>query len=104
MERAKRKFNIRAGIKTIRDWTGIYDYNKIGGVRITEDVVLEIEYYGDELTAVFRKGGHVYTYPLAEVEEIVNRLHDSGAEVIDYTVDGVYTVYSQEEDYDERRY
>lgn len=69
---------------------------------MTEDVLIEIDFFGDELTAVFHKDGHIYTYPLAEVEAIVNRLHNSGAEVIDRTVEGDYTVYSQEEDYEPR--
>ena len=64
---------------------------------MTDDVTIEIEYYGDELNAVFHKGDKVYIYPLDEVAEIVNRLYESGALVIDNTVEGDYTVYYQGE-------
>lgn len=66
-------------------------------IEITEDIQIEIDYYGDELNAVFRKGDKVYIYPLDEVAEIVNRLYESGALVIDNTVEGDYTVYYQGE-------
>ena len=56
------------------------------------DMVIEIDYYGDELNAVFKKGGHIYIYPMVEVEAVVNKLREAGVEVIDKTV------YSQEEE------
>ncbi len=55
------------------------------------DVIIEIDYYGDELNAVFRKGGRIYIYPLEEVQTLVDILSNGGAEVIDKTV------YSQNE-------
>ena len=55
-------------------------------------MVIELDYYGDELNAVFYKGGKVYIYPMDEVESVVNKLRSAGVEVIDKTV------YSQEEE------
>lgn len=56
------------------------------------DMVIEIDYFGSELNAVFKKGGHVYVYPMDEVRDVVDRLEAAGVEVIDKTV------YSQEEE------
>lgn len=55
------------------------------------DVWIEIDYFGDELNAVFHKEGQVNVYPLDEVRNVVERLEAGGAEVIDKTV------YSQTE-------
>ena len=66
----------------------------------TGDVTVEIIHAGDEIDAVFKKDGHVYVYPLDEVRDVVGRLEASGADIVDRTVDGVYTVYSQEEYYE----
>ena len=66
------------------------------------DIVLEIDYFGDELNVVVRKGGHVYIYPM----------DGAGAQILDnLLVDGVtlknktnMTVYSQKDDYTQEEY
>lgn len=51
----------------------------------TGDVEVEIEVFGDEVDAVFKKGGKVYIY----------EINDEIAEKLDNLVPGWYTVYSQ---------
>src|SRR3989304_7148219 len=66
------------------------------------DIVLEIDYFGDGLDVVVRKGGHVYIYPM----------DGAGAPILDnLLVDGVtlknktnMTVYSQKDDYTQEEY
>lgn len=56
------------------------------------NVWIEIEYFGDELNAVFHHySGRVNIYPLDDVAQLVDKLKAGGAEVIDKTV------YSQNE-------
>lgn len=67
---------------------------------MTEDVVIELIEWGGDIAHVYHKDGHVYVYPTQDypnIVEISQRLESSGAEVIDSTVEGRYTVYSQTE-------
>jgi hypothetical protein len=68
----------------------------------TGDVLIEIDYFGGELNAVVHKGGHIYVYALDDpaAQEFVSRMQSSGAEIIDKTVEGDYTVYGQETEYE----
>ncbi len=66
---------------------------------MTEDVEIEIIETDDGDWTIWRKDGHEYSYPLSEVQNIVARLEDSGANIIDSRVEGRYTVYSQPEEF-----
>lgn len=68
------------------------------------DIVLEIDYYGDELNLVIKKGGHVDIYPMDEAQHILDRLEpyqDEGVIIKDHTKK---TVYSQKDEYTQEEY
>ncbi len=52
------------------------------------DIEIEIEFYGDELNAVFRKDNKIYVYPVDDINELLDKL-----------LPGWYSVYAQETEF-----